>query len=237
MGQTNLAFRHIYDYMYAMGRTYGVLERIALCSMANENYDMAAKYLRMLERTLFHRDFARRYRTLLSDPAAVEREFGDVRERFPAIEHDLRKQPITRFLMLLETKPDNRMAFDYLTAWFLLDKSERSIATMASYIDQFREAGYSSLPVHCQEAMLLLERGEGEPLDLRGFAYDRAIRARVEQFFQDQSRHGGRRDTSQRLQALYADTYLFYHYYGTTPSDAPRFLPRGRGFGASLRQE
>ena len=237
MGHVNLALRHAYNYMVRLGKTYAVLKRMAECSMANGNEAMAAKYLTLLERTLFHSAWARRYKAILSDPAAMEKAFGDLRGRLPTVERPMLGTPVLPLLSLLETRPDNRMAFDYLTAWCLLTKTRMSPKTVPTSMKAFRRAGYTRLPVHYQEALLLLERDARTPLDLQGFGYDEATKARVHRFFQDQSRYRARPDGSERLRALYGDMYVFYHSLVRAPAAPRSFTPAGRGLDGMRRQE
>lgn len=225
MGHINASFRHVYNYMWAREMSYDVLKRMALCSMVNGNYPMATKHLNLLERTTFHRGFARRYKAILADPNAAEREFRDREERLPVVEGHMRGHPVKPFLQLLESQSDNRMAFDYLMAWILLDKS--AIADIPRILDQFEIAGYTSLPIHCQEALLLLERLQGEAIDLQGFRYDEATAARVEDFFRHASRLQGQEDAHLDLEVLYGDTYMFYYFFLGPPPDARRQTPRG----------
>lgn len=225
MGHINASFRHVYDYLWIREMSYDALKRMAFCSMVNGNYPMAAKYLNLLESTTFHRGFARRYKAILADPGAAEREFRDRRRRLPVVEGFMRGHPAKPFLQLLESKSDNPMAFDYLMAWILLDKS--SIVDIPRIIDQFETAGYTSLPIHCQEALLLLERLRGEAVDLQGFRYDEATAARVEGFFRHASRLQGQEDADLQLEVLYGDTYMFYYFFLGPPPDAGRQTPRG----------
>lgn len=223
-GHINAAFRHAYNNVWLKEMSYDVLKRLALCSIVNGNYAMANKYLSLLERTTFHRGFARRHKAILADPNAAEREFGDRKGRLPVIEGYMRGHPAKPFLQLLESKSDNRMAFDYLIAWFLLDKS--LIAEISTRIDQFKDAGYASLPIHCQEALLLFEKRQGKAVDLRGFRYDAATAARVEEFFRHASRLRGREDATQQLEAMYGNTYMFYYFFMGPSPDARRRAPR-----------
>jgi len=236
-GHINAAFTHVYNYMDAMGETYDVLEGMAQCSMVNGNYAMAAKYLNLLERTLFHRSFARRYKAIIADPDVAEREFGGLRRCLPIIDDIRSPHPVEPFATLLKTKSDNRMAFDYLTAWLLLDKRSTSIAAIGAHIENFKSAGYTSIPTHCQEALLLWERLEHTHVDLRGFSYDQATTARVEEFFQVMSLHRGRQDAPQQLYALYGDTYMFYFLFVVTAADVHRVTETRGDFGGTLREE
>ena len=238
-GHINVAFRHAYNYLHLRRETYDGMKRLAQCSMVNGNYAMAEKYLSWLEKTLFHRAYARRYKAIIKDPAAAEREFHDQRERLIVkngamfvAEGATFDYPIGPLLALLEARSDNRMAFDYLTAWLLLNK-KNSLATICANMDRFKTSGYTSIPVHCQEAALLWERLADTRVDLHGLSYDDAIKARVDRFLQDLSLQMGRPDAAEQLQAVYGDTYMFYYCCVTTPADVAQAGP-ARG---TVRQE
>ena len=235
MGHANYSLIHAYNCMCLEGRTYETMERMAQCSMLNGQYEMAMKYLNLLERTLFHRRFARRYKAILADPVAAEREFGELRTRLPV--QDGFGHPLVHFATLLNAKQDNRMALDYLMAWLLLDKKQDSIDSIGASIGQFRIAGYASIPTCCQEALLLKERAERAPVDLQGFRYDPATVARVDRFLQDVSQHWGQGDAIEHARARYGDTYMYYYLFVTTPSDAPQISGSREGLGGTGLQE
>jgi hypothetical protein len=235
MGHANFSLRHAYNVMCLQGKSYDTLKRMARCSILNGNYATANKYLNLLERTLFHRDFARRYRSILADPAAEEREFGELRKCLPV--RDGFGHPIRHFITLLDAKPDNRMALDYLTAWLLLDKTPDSMDTIYANLRHLQAVGYASLPTHCQESMLLRERAAGQASDLQGFGYDRAIKARVTQFLQDVAQTQGQPPDSNRFWSLYGDTYMFYFFFVMTPGDAQRAGPRQGQYGVTSGHE
>lgn len=234
MGHANYSLWHAYNVMCLQGKTYEAMQRMAQCSMLNGNYAMAKKYLNLLEKTLFYRDFARRYKAIIANPDATEREFGDLRECLPTVRGF--GHPVTHFGTLLKSKPDNRMARDYLMAWLLLDKKQDSLAAIYTDIGQLRVVGYDSIPTHCQEAMLLAENAERTLLDKQGFRYDRATVARVDRFLQAMSGNGVSQDT-ERIRVLYGDMYLYYCFCVTTPGDAPRPVGPDGGFGGELREE
>ena len=129
------------------------------------------------------------------------------------------------------------MAFDYLTAWLLLDKSEASLATIAVNVGHFRTVGYESLPTHCEEVLLLREAAGRAAVDLHGFTYDGATRARFDQFRRTLATHGDRDGATESAQALHGDTYWFYYFFVITPAqERPPTETRG-GFGGTSRVE
>lgn len=234
MGHVNFALQHAHNSISLLGKTYETLTRMAECSMVNGNEAMARKYLNLLERTLFHRDLARRYKAILADPGAAEQEFGALRERLPTV--DGFGHPTRHFLVLLQSKPDNRMAFEYLMAWLLLEKTPDAVESISADVGHLRDVGLTRLPRHCQEAMLLKALFTETPVDPQGFHYDRAVAERVDRFGHDMSGQGALRDTSM-AQALYGDTYMFYWFFVTTPAETPAATDPASLYRVTSREE
>ena len=235
MGHANYALIHAHNCMCLQGKTYDTIKRIAQCSMVNGNYAMAAKYLNLLERTLFHHDFARRYKAIIADPDAARKEFDDVRKRLPTV--DRFGHPIVHFVTLLDAKRDNRMALDYLMAWLLLDKRQDSLESISTSIGRLKPAGYISIPTHCQEAILLKERAERTAVDLQGFRYDQATMARVDEFIEEVSLPQDAQEVPEHVRARFGGTYMFYFFLVATPGDAQRIVEARGGFGGTWPQE
>jgi hypothetical protein len=237
LGHVNIAFVHAFNYASSMGTTCDTLERMAQCSMVVGRIAMAAEYWKMLGRTLFHSGPARRLEAAIADPGAAEREFGGLRKRLPAVDFPNFSPLIVHLDALLARKPDNRMAFDYRTARLLLDKENDALAAIADSVERFRAAGYDSLPIHCQEALLVWERERGSPVNLHGFRFHERTRERVERFFQDAAQCWGRQNAGQRLQPLYGNTYMFYHYFAAPRPQQPSPMPELRPPPETLRRE
>lgn len=237
MGHVNAALRHAYNHMCLAGPTYENMKRMAQCSMVNGNYALADKYLNLLERTLFHRGFARRYKAVIADADAVERELADLRAYVPDVDGYMFEDPTTPFITLLAKRPDNRMGVDYLVAWSLLDKGQDSLVTISMNVELFRTAGYDSIPKHCQEAILLREKMDRTRVDLRGFRYDADAIARVDRFLQESAPYFGEQGAPEQIQSRYGNTYMFYYFFVTTYRQSRRLGQPGKGFGGTTRVE
>ena len=232
MGHVNVAFRFAYNQMN-LGRTYVNLERIAECNMANGSYEMAEKYLNILEKTLFHREFARRSRQLIADRGAADRQFAELRARRPTFELDIDVGEIGALLAVLESDRRNRMAFDYLTAWYLLDKD--AIPLITADIRGFEEAGYASLPTHCQEALMVWDKLYGAIFDKRGFEYAADIGARFDRFREQVQRYADRKSAQRGLMGEFGGTYMFYYAIVNPPqleTDVASWVLLGREFNS-----
>lgn len=219
MGHMNAAFRCAYNDLASLGRSYQNLKRIAECNMVNGNYEIAEKYLNLLEKTLFHKEFAQRYKAIIADTDARDRCFAELRTQLPTVELDMYLSNFVPLLTLLISNPQNRLAFEYLTAWFLLDKA--SLPLIAENIQHLREAGYISIPTHCQEALMGLEKGSGSTIDLHGFTYDDDTVSRFKRFqqlvFQDTSRH----EVQRKLESVFGGTYMYYYFFVRTMPSVP----------------
>lgn len=234
MGHVNFALRHAYNCLSLQGRTYENLARMAKCSIANGNDATAMKYLRLLEKTLFQRNLARHHMAIMGKPDAEEEEFGKIRERLPTV--DGFGYPTRLFLVLLESKPDNRMALEYLMAWLLLEKSPEAVESICADIGHLRDVGRTTLPRHCQEAMLLKAELAQSPVDPQGFPYDTAVSTRVEKFRQDMSGQGDWLD-AETAAKLYGDTYMFYWFFATTRTDTLPVADANSRFRVTSREE
>lgn len=236
MGHINASFRHAYN-LWALAERYEPLKRMAQCSMVNGNDALAAKYIRLLEKSLFYRGWARRYQAILADPDAAEQEFAEIRGRLPASDGIMYKHPTVPLYSLLETRPDNRMAFDYLMAWLLLDKTKLSLAVLSGSSAAFKKAGYASLPVHCQEAMLLVERGENRAIDRSGYRYSPEVVTCVDRFIQDLASHSRQPDAGAWIRSRYGKTYPYYYFLIRTPRENRPSTQPQTGYDGASRQE
>ncbi|MHB8898541.1 MAG: DUF6057 family protein, partial [Thermoguttaceae bacterium] len=234
MGHVNLAMQHAFNSASLRGPSYETLVRIAQCSLANGNEPLARKYLRVLEKTLFYRDLARRYTAMLADPESLEAEFGPIRKRLPTV--DGFGHPTRHFLVLLESSPDNRMALEYLVAWQLLEKTPETLQSVCADMGHLRDIGLASLPRHCQEAVLLADELTGTRVDRQGFRDDASVAARVAEFRRDMSGQGRWLDPA-TAQALYGDTYMFYWFFVALPADASAGAAAAVPYSTTSREE
>ncbi len=207
MAHINAAFRRAYNHMSQMGRTYENLRRLAECSMVNGNYALAHKYFSLLERTLFHREFARQCKELIADTHIADTHFAELRSRLPTIEIDMHRHNFIPLLTLVNSNARNRMAFDYLIAWCLLDK--RSMPMIADSMHLLKDVGYTSIPTHLQEAIIMMQRFSGTSVDTPGFKRDADTASRIRQFGQLILSYPDERSAQRKLQGAFRDTYMY----------------------------
>ncbi len=126
LGMINVAQRTVFEAQEAIldfqksGRCY---KRLAQTNLINGNYEVARKYLTALQKTLFYRDWANETLPLLFDEMAINNhpEYGRLR-KWAYKENFLFSDHVTPEMLesLYFGCTDNRMAYQYLIAYYML---------------------------------------------------------------------------------------------------------------------
>jgi len=134
-----------------------MLKRIVVTNIINEKYGVAKKFLDLLNKSIMHRKWVKHYRTYLSDKSLIEsdsliqlkRKFTPKSDFFIAISGN----SDTDLIELLKENENNKMAFEYLMAYYLL---EYRLEDLLEHLDKFKKLGYRKYPRHIEEALLLI---------------------------------------------------------------------------------
>ena len=136
LGMINVAQRTVFEAQEAIldfqksGRCY---KRLAQTNLINGNYEVARKYLTALQKTLFYRDWANETLPLLGNEKAIAQhpEYGRLRqwaykEDFYFSDH------VTPEMLesLFYGNMDNRLALEYLRAYYMLTGDRDSYARL-----------------------------------------------------------------------------------------------------------
>jgi len=114
---------------------------------------------------------------------------------------------------LLNQNPDNRLAFEYLGASYLLDGD---LLKFIEYFPKYYRTSYFGLPRHYTEAVLvyMTESKEGSLPLLGSLVTMQATIKRFKDFKQILTDYKGNKHYAQnQLQRDYGDTYWFYVLY------------------------
>ena len=160
LGMINDAERYTFEAQEAIPnyRKSGRLtRRIAQCEIINGNYAVAAKYLRMLENSLFYRQWARSQERFLYNSAAVkvDPEYGRLRDirikRHDYLFSDQEMDQMLGLLLVDNKKYDNRMAYEYLIAYELL---QRDLGRFMRYYPLGRFVQFDHIPYAIQQVLI-----------------------------------------------------------------------------------
>ena len=160
LGMINDAERYTFEAQEAIPnyRKSGRLtRRIAQCEIINGNYAVASKYLRQLENSLFYRGWAKRQERFLYNEQAVnaDQEYGRLRDlRIKHHDYLFSDQEMDQMLGLLlidNKKYDNRMAYEYLIAYELL---QRDVERFMKYYPLGRFVRFDHIPYAIQQVLI-----------------------------------------------------------------------------------
>lgn len=191
-----------------------ILQRLALINMVKANYDSARIYLGALSKTLFDADWADYYLARLKSDPDLSEETEIQRLRSLCLQKDFGYTivPVEKMLLqLLEKNKQNRMAFEYLMAWYMLNKH---LGKLVQNIERLQDFGYLKIPTHYEEAFLIYVYGTGKPLLLSGYQPNLQQRQQFEDFSRLLSSYGADKQAAfKEISKNFRNTYLFYYIY------------------------
>lgn len=215
IGLVNMAENDLAECLEGLGDRPMILQRLALINIVKSNFDSAQIYLNALNKTIFHGKWARKYLKLLeTDPNCSSDKYIQ-HLRSISLNKDYCTQSIptyTMLVLLLEKNNQNRMAFEYLMAWYML---ERHLGNLIKNIDRIKDFGYPRVPTHFEEACLVYVAGTGQRIRISGYRASDSLRQQIDDFGRILRDYGSdKRAAYNEMVSKYRDTYFFYFLYG-----------------------
>jgi hypothetical protein len=213
-GLVNEAHRWAYEEMVVYGmRPHNMLMLIKTSLIAG-NFSMAEKYIGILKKTLFYRDDAIKFSELIGNEEGLmdNSELGPIARIIPKKDFFIYvDKPEDNLLMLFESNPGNKRAFEYMMAWLLLEKD---VETLMSNIHLMKEMGYTKLTRHIEEAVMIYYNSQGIFPELSGFAVSPETMTRFNQYFTTFVQARQRPETlDQVMRAGFGDTFWYYFHF------------------------
>jgi hypothetical protein len=154
--------------------------------------------------------------------AARQKAFSFIRhdedsQAAPATVQPLTKNYVAQFYSqevllaaLVESGAKNRMAFEYLMAWYMLTGQ---LGKLVQQVERLAEFGFTEIPPLWQEAILIYAYGTRKPVDLHGLTIHPEMQRRIEHFSSVVNRHGRNRDAAAaELARDYRGSYFLYYF-------------------------
>jgi hypothetical protein len=215
LGHINVAESMFTLAMDAYGERPLFLKRLALINMVKKNTGAAKVYLGALSRTLFEADWAKAYlKKIESDPnLSTDEEIQHLRSVMPETDRDFKSLKSDIFQDLLARNRNNKMAFEYSEANYLL---KYQLDDFIKTLYRLKDFDYSGIPRVYEEAILLYNFKEKTNFKLPGQEISAESRERFDSFCNVfGTRYGG--DKKRAFDAIaknYGDSYFFYTLYG-----------------------
>lgn len=216
-GRINDCYRWCMEDMVEYGPKVEYLKYMSKCALLNGEYNLARRYLRMLSRTMFHKDWARRYMAYADNPEAMadDPELAQVRplmafDNYIGGDGALIETYLASSIAALAGGPPELVE---LSLQFNMVRK-----TIADFWPRFMlyARTHDSLPRHYQEAAILFSTLEGK-VDWRSFKIDPDVVARFNAFMEMAAKNARyTQDTNREIfRPIFGDTYWFYYFFTT----------------------
>ncbi|HUX58590.1 MAG TPA: DUF6057 family protein [Bacteroidales bacterium] len=204
------AYRWAFEAMVAKGPNPRSLKRLVITSLIDNNIALAKKYLEVLDQSLFYRKWAQHYLTFVNHPESLREDKEISEKRYFEIHSDFISSDNfgVKLPQLLADHPDNRMVFEYYMASLLLDKN---LGEFVANVYRLKELGYTSVPVHYEEAMLAYMSMTGKNIVPEGYTISLASRNRLSDYVSTiNSFENNMKMAARSMYGKFGKTYWYY---------------------------
>lgn len=182
------------------------LRRLAEINLINQDDEAAKKYLRMLQKTIVHNDWATQ-RMPGNQNENIKKWLTSKRSLLPQKDTIRSSADIqTSLCNLLDANPNNLPALDYLLCYDLLIKD---IESFVNHIEKYSN-GYSNHRLY-QEAYLIYAANKESPFPQNGkFVIAPEV---IDDFYQYTTLYQTSGDNIEQLKQKFDKTYWFYYHF------------------------
>jgi hypothetical protein len=214
VGLINEAHRWAYEEMVVYGYRPQNIELLAKTCLINGDYRMARRYINILKSTIYYRSWAKEFEKMLDNPELIRShpELGAKLKILPKSSFFIQfNEPQVNLPLLLNAQPDNRKAFEYYIAGLLLTKN---IEIIMNNVPKMKSMGYTSIPKHIEEAILIYYNSTKIFPDLGGLTIRNETRLRFDQYFVTYVEARKRQSTfKERMEEKFGNTFWFYFHF------------------------
>jgi hypothetical protein len=214
VGLTNASQQYSFESMEAipnMGKSARVIKRLAETNLINGQYKVSEKYLKLLGNTIFYRKWAKNALAALNNEEKINNDpdWGEKRRFIVKNDYFFHIKNIEAALnRMIKEHPDNKMAFEYLMAFYMINKD---IPNFINLVPVMEKMGYSKIPVSYQEAiMYIIGLNNEDPMTNSPVYVVRDTRLRMKAYADIYAKYP---DPRERLEKRFAGTYWFYLHF------------------------
>ena len=212
LGFVNTAQRFAFEAMEALPdyqKSSRAVMRLAETNIINGNYEVAGKYLRLLQKTFYYKGWATNALATMKDEKLIAQhpEWGWLR-KCRTQEDFLFSEGEKDMMMgvLFRQNSENRMAFEYLMAYTLLNKD---LKHFLQYFPLSESLKYRAIPKSYQEALYYAwTQTNNDPTKDIPYPINNVIKQRFQAF---QKMPGQTNSGSSKNE--FSDTYWYYLYF------------------------
>lgn len=214
LGTINHCESALVESLELYGERPMILRRLAMVRMAKGDINVARIYLGALNKTLFYSDWAKGYlKQLETDPTlSADGEIQRLRALMPEKDEGAIRFSVEKvFSELLEKNRQNHMAFEYLMAWYMLN---RQLDKFIENVGRLNNFDYPEIPRYYEEALLTYMYNRRKRVEVPGYKISDESQQRFNRFLLTADKYGTNEKAAfGELAAKFGDTYFFYYVY------------------------
>ena len=214
IGLINEAHRWAYEEMVVYGNRPQNIKLLTKTSLINGDYKMAMKYINILKKTIYYRNWAKKHEEMVDNPELIrsDPDLGAKSALLPKSNFFIQfNEPQNNLPLILEGQPDNRRAIEYYLAGLLLTKK---VEIAVNNVKSLKASGYTHIPRHLEEAVLIYYNSTKQVPDLGGLMINPATQDRFNQYFSLYlSARKNPKTLKETMRKQFGNTFWYYFHF------------------------
>jgi len=219
IGLTSEAHHIAYELMVQHGYYPENIKMLIKTELINGNYKIAQRYINVLKQTLHYKSWAKKYEKMLFNPVLInsDPELGEKIRTLTKRDFFIGLYDVQNIELFLKINPDNKRAFEYKIARLLLEKD---IVVVVNEVKKMKEIGYTYIPRHIEEAIVVYINITKEVPDLGGLTISPETDRRFNQYETVFSTYNGNKSlVEKRMKKAEKNTFWYYLQFSTMSRD------------------
>jgi len=203
-----------------------VIEQLILSNIIAKKYEAAKLYINQLKTIPFNKRKAESYERYLKtgDNSTIDSFVREKRNLMPIADFRINKMyPQDDLYSILNDRPDNKMAYEYLMVFYLLNND---LYTFSEYYKLGKRFNYKNVPKLFQEALVLLAydlRSKGQAVGNQYF--DQGIVSQFNDYLSVLGQYNGDKDLAKAaLKKQFSNTYWYYINYNSPVTNKSKIV-------------
>jgi hypothetical protein len=190
-----------------------ILKRLVMINLVNRKYYLAGEFLNVLKKNMLYQDWVGKYEKYVSDTtlAASDKEIAEKRRFTPKMAR-VNVGTLEGLKLLFETNQDNRMAYDYLLTYFILDLQ---LPEFVDYLRYYTHYNLKRIPRAWEEALsTYILRNKAFPDFITPETISKDCLQRIMSFNKVvKGYRNNLQEAKSTLSQNYSETYWYYLFY------------------------
>ncbi len=216
MGHIGSAQHWAYEAQTKYENSPRILKRLVLTNIINGDFGAANSMLMILRKSILYRKWTDHYLECIHNPDKLKEDtlIQSKRKIKPSVDFFI--DDIFSYnkdlIFILEENLHNRMAYEYLMAYYILDKDLNNFIRYLQYLD---ELGYKEIPKNYEEALLFyLSRRDAKRISLGKYRFNENILSRYKDYVSIIMKNKGDIEAAKKeLQKYHGNTCWFYLHF------------------------